>query len=194
VRIPVSVKMRRGLRPGDMDPAEVARRFEGAGAALITIHPRAAAEEYAGTADHSISARVVEAVDVPVVISGDITDAADALDVLGMTGAAAVMIGRAALGNPWALGAIARGEPDPRPAAGEVIGELEHFARDTADLMGEDRACHYLRKFHSWYLAGRGLPEHEVQALMEDATLDAALARLDALRAALPATAGDAAA
>jgi tRNA-dihydrouridine synthase len=103
------------------------------------------------------------------------------------------MIGRAGLGNPWALGAIARGEPDPRPAAGEVIAELEHFARDIADLMGEARACHYLRKFHSWYLAGRGLPEDEVQALMEDATLDEALARLRAMRGAAPATADGAA-
>lgn len=184
VDIPVSVKMRRGLVPGDMDPAENARRFEEAGAAMITIHPRAAADEYSGTADHSISARVVEAVDIPVVISGDVMDAAGARDALEMTGAAGVMIGRAALGNPWVLGAIARGEADPRPDPGVVLDELLGFCEDIAELLGPDRSCHYLRKFHAWYLQGRDVPADEVQALMEDPTLDDALDRLRAIRAA----------
>jgi tRNA-dihydrouridine synthase B len=182
VRIPVSVKMWRGLRPGDMDPAENARRFADAGAALITIHPRAAAEEYSGTADHSISARVVAAVDVPVLISGDIADAGGAREALDATGAAGVMIGRAALGNPWVLGAIVRGDSDPRPPLDLVIAEHEAFCRDIGDLMGPDRACHYLRKFHGWYLAGRGLSDVDVQALIEEPEFDAAMARLAALR------------
>ena len=182
VSIPVSVKMRRGLRPGDMDPSEVARRFEAAGAALITIHPRAAADEYSGTADHRISAQVVEAVEVPVLLSGDIADARGALEAIELTGATGVMIGRAALGNPWALGAIARGEAEPRPPAATVLDEHMAFCADIAALMGTDRACHYLRKFHSWYLAGRGIPDADIQALMEDPTYDEALARLRSLR------------
>lgn len=182
VDIPVTVKMRRGLVPGDMDPAENARRFEAAGAAMITIHPRAAADEYSGTADHSISARVVRAVDIPVLVSGDIADAAGAREVLDSTGAAGVMIGRAALGNPWVLGAIARGEADPRPDPAVVLDEHMAFCREIADLLGPDRSCHYLRKFHGWYLQGRGFPADQVQALMEDPTLDEALARLAALR------------
>lgn len=193
VDIPVTVKMRRGLGPGDMDPAGTARRLEDAGAAMITIHPRAAAEEYSGTADHSISARVVEAVDIPVVISGDIADAAGACAALEMTGAAGVMIGRAALGNPWVLGAIVRGEADPRPSTDEVIDELMGFSRGITELLGPDRSCHYLRKFHSWYLSGRGIPADEVQALMEDPTYDDAMRRLAALRSAPAASAGTAA-
>ncbi len=182
VRIPVSVKMRRGLRADEEDPAENARRFEAAGAALITIHPRAAAEEYAGSADHMISARVVAAVGVPVIISGDIADAAGAREALERTGAAAVMIGRAALGNPWVLGAIARGEADPRPPLGAVIDELMDFCGDIAGLMGPDRACHYLRKFHAWYLTGRGVADDDIQALMGEPTFEGAMARLSALR------------
>lgn len=183
VGIPVSVKMRRGLRPGDMDPAENARRFADSGAALITIHPRAAAEEYSGTADHEISAKVVAAVDVPVLISGDIGDAASAREALERTGAAGVMIGRAGLGNPWVLGAIVRGEPDPRPGQAEVIDELTAFCEDIAQLIGTDRSCHYLRKFHSWYLAGRGIPDDDIQALIEEPTYEGAMARLGVLRA-----------
>jgi nifR3 family TIM-barrel protein len=190
VDIPVTVKMRRGLTPGDMDPAENARRFQDAGAAMITIHPRAAAEEYAGTADHSISAAVVQAVDIPVVISGDISDAAGAREALEMTGAAGVMIGRAALGNPWVLGAIARGEADPRPDPAAVVDELVAFSHGIADLLGPDRSCHYLRKFHAWYLSGRGIPADDVQALMEDPTFDDAMARLADIRARTAQVAG----
>lgn len=182
VSIPVTVKMRRGVKPGDIDPGEVARRFEAAGAALITIHPRAAVEEYSGTADHRISAEVVRAVGIPVVISGDIASAAEARDALEMTGAAGVMIGRAGLGNPWVLGAIARGEADPRPTRDQVIDELEGFSQGIADLIGPDRACHYLRKFHSWYLAGRGIPDEDVQALIEAPTYEEAMALLSGLR------------
>ena len=122
--------------------------------------------------------------DIPVVISGDVMDAAGARDALEMTGAAGVMIGRAALGNPWVLGAIARGEADPRPDPGVVLDELIGFCEDIAELLGPDRSCHYLRKFHAWYLQGRDVPADEVQALMEDPTLDDALDRLRAIRAA----------
>jgi nifR3 family TIM-barrel protein len=182
VDIPVTVKMRRGLKPGDMDPTEVARRFEDAGAAMITIHPRAAAEEYSGTADHAISAAVASAVDIPVVISGDIADAVQARAELERTGAAAVMIGRAALGNPWVFGAIAQGRPDPRPPLPEVITELEAFCDGIEGLLGPDRSCHYLRKFHSWYLTGRDVPDDELQALMEEPDLAQVRLRLARLR------------
>ncbi len=182
VGIPVSVKMRRGIRPGDIDPGEVARRFEAAGAALITIHPRAAVQEYSGTADHRVSAEVVRAVDIPVVISGDISTAAEARDALELTGAAGVMIGRAGLGNPWVLGAIARGDADPRPSQDQVIAELMGFGTGIAELIGTDRSCHYLRKFHSWYLAGRGIPDDDIQALMEAPTYEEAMGLLAVLR------------
>lgn len=182
VSIPVTVKMRRGVHPGDIDPGEVARRFEDAGAALIAIHPRAAVEQYSGSADHRVSADVVRAVDIPVVVSGDIANAAEARDVLEMTGAAGVMIGRAGLGNPWVLGAIARGEADPRPTREQVIDELMGFSEGIAVLIGPDRACHYLRKFHSWYLAGRGVPDESIHALIEAPTFDEAMALLFALR------------
>ena len=184
VRIPVTVKMRRGLKPGDCDPADLARRFEDAGAAMITIHPRAAAEEYSGSADHQISAEVVRAVQVPVVISGDIADAAGAREALERTGAAGVMIGRAALGIPWVFRAIGEGAADPRPPLYEVIDELVGFSNDIVGVLGADNACHYLRKFHSWYLVGRGVPDDQLQALMEDPTLDVALDRLARLREA----------
>ena len=121
--------------------------------------------------------------DVPVVISGDISDATGAREALERTGAAGVMIGRAGLGNPWVLGAIARGETDPRPGQSEVIDELTAFCGDIAELIGPDRSCHYLRKFHAWYLAGRGIDDDDIQALIEEPTYEGAMARLASLRA-----------
>lgn len=180
VRIPVMVKMRRGLTPDDARPVEAAQRFADAGAAALAVHPRAAAEEYSGRADHRITAEVVRAVDIPVIASGDITTSAQAVDVMESTGCAAVMIGRAALGDPWLLGEMA-GAGEGRPSRDGVVAELLWFVRTVREAMGDQRACNHLRKFYSWYLSGEDVPADVVAALTTDPTLDAALARIEAL-------------
>ena len=184
VRVPVTVKMRRGLTPRTSDPTETARRFEAAGAAAICLHPRAAAEEYEGTADHRITAEVVAAVGVPVVASGDIATPEQARRVLEDTGCAAIAVGRAALGNPWVYDEILRGAPAPRPTLDEVIDELALFAADAALAIGESRAVGYLRKFYPWYLAGYDIPASELAELLTAPSSGAALARLRSLAAA----------
>ena len=103
VAVPLSVKMRRGVENGSRTCLEIGPRLVEAGAATLTLHPRSARQMYTGTADHSLTAELVELVDVPVVASGDITSHAKAKAVLATTGASAVMVGRAAQGNPWAV-------------------------------------------------------------------------------------------
>src|SRR5207248_2202219 len=103
VSVPVSVKMRRGLENGSRACLSLGPRLVEAGAASLTLHPRSAKQMYTGAADHSLTAELVSLVDVPVVASGDITSRARAHAVLATTRAAAVMVGRAAQGNPWAL-------------------------------------------------------------------------------------------
>lgn len=181
VAIPVTVKIRRGLTPADARPTEVARRLAAAGAAAISIHPRAAAEEYRGVADHTITAQVVAAVEIPVIASGDITSPRTAWEVLETTGAAAVMIGRGALGDPWLYGQIAAGGPSRRPGRADVIAELIGFAREVIALMGERRGVHYLRKFYPWYLAGEDLAQDAVAELLTLEEFDRVVARLQAL-------------
>ena len=132
VGVPVTVKMRRGLTPGTSPPVETARRFEAAGAAALCLHPRAAAEEYGGTADHRITAEVVAAVGIPVIASGDIATPEDARRVLEDTGCAAIAVGRAALGNPWAFGEILAGRRRERPDLGEVVEEIASVRRRRA--------------------------------------------------------------
>jgi tRNA-dihydrouridine synthase B len=151
--LPVSVKMRRGVDNGSRTCLEVGPRLVEAGASSLTLHPRSAKQMYTGFADHSLTAELVELVDVPVIASGDITSRARAQAVLATTGAAAVMVGRAAQGNPWALREI-MGD-DTEPSREEVVAELLLFMRETVRELGEQRATGFLKKFYSWYL-GRG--------------------------------------
>src|SRR5947208_7323629 len=109
---------------------------------------------YTGTADHALTAELVSLVDVPVVASGDVSSRARAQTVLSTTEAAAVMVGRAAQGNPWALREILDGE-EVEPSCEEVVAELILFMRETVRELGEHRATGFLRKFYGWYL-GRG--------------------------------------
>jgi nifR3 family TIM-barrel protein len=154
VDIPVSVKLRRGLRNGSRDCLVVGPRLVEAGAASLTLHPRSAQQMYTGTADHGLTAELVSLVDVPVVASGDIVSRAKAQAVLATTGAAAVMVGRAAQGNPWVLEEIVDG-PGREPSREEIVAELVLFVRETVRELGERRASGFLKKFYGWYL-GRG--------------------------------------
>src|SRR5881227_573495 len=139
VDIPVSVKMRRGLEDGSRVCLEVGPRLVEAGASTLTLHPRSAKQMYTGEADHSLTAELVSLVDVPVVASGDVTSRARAQAVLATTGAAAVMVGRGAQGNPWALREIIEGDAEP-PAGEEVVAELILFMRATVRELGDKRA------------------------------------------------------
>jgi nifR3 family TIM-barrel protein len=154
VDIPVSVKMRRGLDDGSRSALAIAPKLVEAGAASLTLHPRSAKQMYTGIADHSLTAELVELVDVPIVASGDVTTRAQAWDILETTACAAVMVGRAAQGNPWAIGEIA-GKLSDEPSREEVAAELVLFIRDTVLELGEQRATSFLKKFYGWYL-GRG--------------------------------------
>jgi tRNA-dihydrouridine synthase B len=154
VDVPVTVKMRRGLLDGSRACLEIGPRLVEAGAASLTLHPRSAQQMYTGTADHTVTAELVSLVDVPVIASGDVTSRARAQTVLATTGASAVMVGRGAQGNPWALRKMVDGDGD-EPSREEVIAELILFVRETARELGERRAAGFLKKFYGWYL-GRG--------------------------------------
>ncbi|MGZ4396384.1 MAG: tRNA dihydrouridine synthase, partial [Gaiellaceae bacterium] len=157
VSVPVSVKMRRGLENGSRACLEVGPALVEAGAASLTLHPRSARQMYTGWADHSVTAELVSLVDVPVIASGDIISRARAQAVLATTGAAAVMVGRAAQGNPWALRELL-GEDDGEPSREEIAAELILFIRETVRELGERRASGFLKKFYGWYLGHGRFP------------------------------------
>jgi nifR3 family TIM-barrel protein len=153
VDVPVSVKMRRGVKNGSRTALDLGPKLEAIGAASLTLHPRSAQQMYTGTADHALTAELVDRVSVPVIASGDITDHAGAERVLDETGAAAVMVGRGAQGRPWTLRELAAGEA-VQPSRAEVVAEMVRFMREVMREMGEERSVGFLRKFYGWYLRG----------------------------------------
>jgi nifR3 family TIM-barrel protein len=166
VDVPVTVKLRRGVENGSRACLELGPRLVEAGAASLTLHPRSAQQMYTGTADHALTAELVSLVDVPVVASGDVTSKARAHRVLEETGAEAVMVGRGAQGNPWALREIVDGEAE-EPSREEVVAELVLFVRETVRELGERRASSFLKKFYGWYLGQGRFPKPFKQELVQ---------------------------
>jgi nifR3 family TIM-barrel protein len=165
VDLPVTVKLRRGLRNGSRACIELAPRLVDAGAASLTLHPRSAEQMYTGSADHSLTAELVSLVDVPVIASGDVTSHARAQFVLATTGAEAVMVGRGAQGNPWALREIVDGDASA-PSREEVVAELVLFVREAVRELGERRASGFLKKFYGWYLGQGRFPKPFKQEIL----------------------------
>src|SRR6059058_701893 len=176
VDVPVTVKMRRGRANGSRDCLTVGPLLVEAGAAALTLHPRSAQQMYTGTADHSLTAELVSLVDVPVIASGDVTSRARAQSVLATTGAVAVMVGRAAQGNPWVLAEIMGDEREP--SREEIVAELLLFMRETARELGPQRATGFLKKFYGWYLGRGRFPRPFKQELVTTPTLDEVELRL----------------
>ena len=166
VTVPVTVKLRRGVEDGARTCLEVGPELVEAGAASLTLHPRSAQQMYTGEADHALTAELVELVDVPVIASGDVTSRARAQAVLAWTGAAAVMVGRAAQGNPWALREILDGE-GTAPTREEVVAELLLFVRETVRELGERRGTGFVKKFYGWYLGRGRFPKALKQELVQ---------------------------
>src|SRR5690242_10041637 len=177
VSVPVSVKMRRGVEDGSRACLTLGPRLVEAGAATLTLHPRSAKQMYTGYADHTLTAELVSLVDVPVIASGDITSRAKALAVLDATGASAVMVGRGAQGNPWAIQEIVDGDA-VQPSREEVAAELIHFIRETVRELGERRASGFLKKFYAWYLGHGRFPKPFKNELVQLAEPEEVVTRL----------------
>jgi tRNA-dihydrouridine synthase B len=160
VRCPVTVKMRLGWDHGSINAPELARRAAAIGAAAVTVHGRTRQQFYKGTADWAAIAPVAGAVAIPVIANGDVRSAADARHCLAQSGAAAVMIGRAAMGRPWLVGQIAaelRGDTAEEPSPAEkAASAVEHYEGLLA-LYGRDVGLRHARKHLAAYAdeAGR---------------------------------------
>jgi len=177
VSVPLSVKMRRGVEDGSRACLDLGPRLVDAGAATLTLHPRSAKQMYTGYADHTLTAELVELVDVPVIASGDVTSHAKAQAVLAATGASAVMVGRGAQGNPWAIREIVFGETE-QPSREEVAAELIHFIRETVRELGERRGSSFLKKFYGWYLGHGRFPKPFKNELMQLESTEDVVTRL----------------
>ncbi|RMW96838.1 tRNA dihydrouridine synthase DusB [Allofranklinella schreckenbergeri] len=156
--VPVTLKMRTGWSAQHRNATTLARAFEDVGVCMLTVHGRTREQGYRGQAEYDTIAAVKQAVRIPVVANGDITDGPKAAQVLRHTGADALMVGRAAQGRPWIFQEIAHylatGSQPPAPATATVRQWLLEHLLDHYSLYGEYTGVRTARKHIAWYLQG----------------------------------------
>lgn len=159
VKVPVTVKMRKGWDETHPHCLELAQVAEREGVAAITLHPRTRMQFFGGQADWAMIKAVKDLVSIPVIGNGDIRSAADALAMMTITGCDAVMIGRAALGNPFLLretvSLLTTGSIWPPPSHAERMETALRHLELAISYKGEWVAVREMRKQLAWYVRGR---------------------------------------
>ena len=185
--LPVTVKLRSGLEPGDRSGCELAVRMAAeAGVAAISFHPRPAAVHHSGRPDLELARELVEALEArglecPVILSGGLRSPAHVHAAYERSGADAVMLARGSLGNPWLFEQVLGGRAEP-PTLDEVIAELEWVLDGAEEHWGAVRAARNLRKLYPWYLDRLGVTGRDADAFQRLESLEAVRARLRGLR------------
>ncbi|MEQ8717837.1 MAG: tRNA dihydrouridine synthase DusB [Acidimicrobiales bacterium] len=156
--VPVTIKFRIGIDDEIVTYLDTARIAQDEGCAAVSLHARTAEQLYSGSADWSAVARLVEAVDIPVLGNGDVFEASDALAMMRTTGCAGVVVGRGCLGRPWLFARLAAAfegqEPPPLPTFGEVAATMLDHVRLLVEWQGSEGAVRVFRKHALWYLVG----------------------------------------
>ncbi len=158
---PVTVKMRLGWDDSARNAPELAARAEASGAAAVTIHARTRCQFYSGRADWNAVKAVKDAVSIPVIVNGDIVDAASAKTALEQSGADAVMIGRGAYGRPWLardIDAALQGRSTTEPGAEERLQIVVRHFDEALDFYGEGLGLKVFRKHLGWYVEAAPWP------------------------------------
>jgi tRNA-dihydrouridine synthase B len=172
--LPVTVKLRSGFELGDRSGVELARRLAAdAGVAAVTLHPRPAAAHHGGAPDYGLVRDLAVELDVPVIVSGGARNAEGARKAFEESGAAAVMIARGSLGNPWIFDQLTgSGSGEPTPA--EIEAELNWVIDRAEEHWGPARAARNLRKFYPWYVERLGFAGPDADRFQRTESLDQA--------------------
>lgn len=182
---PVTVKIRKGFDEEHVNAVEIAKVAEAAGASAVAVHGRTREQYYAGKADWDIIAQVKQAVSIPVIGNGDITDAKSAKSMLEQTGCDGIMIGRAARGNPWIFREVSTyletgAKPAP-PTKQEVRDVILRHAALQLQVKGEYIGIREMRKHLSWYTAGYPNSSRLRAKINEMETMEELVASVDSI-------------
>jgi nifR3 family TIM-barrel protein len=157
ISIPLTVKMRAGWDKSGEEAFAIAKIAEASGVDGITIHPRLATQGFGGKADWSLIAAVKNSVSIPVIGNGDIVTPENALAMKKETGCDAVMIGRAAIGNPWLFSqviSLINGKEKVFPNQTERFNVMATYLNTSIECFGEKRACRMMRSHLGWFVKG----------------------------------------
>ena len=169
VKKPVTVKIRKGWNESQANAVEIAKIAEDCGVAAIAVHGRTREQYYAGKADWEIIRRVKEAVSIPVIGNGDVTDGESALRLMRETGCDGIMIARAARGNPWifreVVSYLENGTIPARPTNREKREMILRHAALQLEYKGEYTGVREMRKHLSWYTVGMPHSAHFRQTI-----------------------------
>ncbi|MGD2273014.1 MAG: tRNA dihydrouridine synthase DusB [Desulfobacterales bacterium] len=155
--IPLTIKIRSGWDRSGAQAAQIAEIAESCGVDAITVHPRTATQGFRGQADWSVISDVKKAVDIPVIGNGDIMMPQDALRMQTMTGCDGMMIGRAAIGNPWIFSqslACLRGVNIAPVQLDRRFEVMKHYVEASVKTIGEKQACRIMRSRLGWFVKG----------------------------------------
>ncbi|MEK6277997.1 MAG: tRNA-dihydrouridine synthase [Actinomycetota bacterium] len=187
--VPVTVKLRSGLEPGDRSGLELAIALvEEAGVAAVAFHPRPAAAGHKGRPDYELARELVDRIDAPVIVSGGLDSVEAARRAYEASGADAVMIARGSLGYPWIFEELTGRRAEP-PSRAEVVEELLWVIDQAEQHFGAERASRNLRKFYPWYLERLDAPRAVSDELQRSAGLPRARELVGALAPPAPAAA-----
>jgi len=161
VKIPLTIKMRSGWDTSGRQARELAGIAQGCGADAVTLHPRSANQKFGGRSDWSLIGAIKKEIALPVIGSGDIATGEDALQMIESTGCDAVMIGRAAIGNPFIFSEVIarlKGELPPQADLALRRQTMREYLGESVKYIGEAHACNMMRSRLGWFV--KGLPHN----------------------------------
>ena len=182
INIPLTIKIRSGWDSSGNDAFQISQIAEDCGVDAITFHPRTATQGFTGRSDWSLIARLKKQVSIPVIGNGDISEPQDAIDMLNQTGCDAVMVGRAAIGNPWIFSQIIsliENGRFPTVPLEKRFSTMKKYVAASVEYIGELHACRMMRSRLSWFVKGLPNSSRFRESITKIRTLEEADALID---------------